>query len=97
MGEYFVYILASKRGVLYIGITNDLLRRAAKHRKGVTPGFTSRYRVRRLVYFEAYSAAGQAINREKQLKGWTRERKLKLVSKTNPLLADLYPQLVKEK
>jgi putative endonuclease len=64
VGGFYVYILASRRGVLYVGVTNDLLRRIREHRQGLTPGFTSLYRVHRLVYFENYEDAIHAIARE---------------------------------
>jgi len=85
LGRYFVYILASQRnGTLYIGVTNDLLRRLDQHRRGTATAFTARYHVFRLVYFEEYQWIDQAIEREKQLKGWNREWKLKLIERDNP-------------
>ena len=89
-GAYFVYILASgPRGTIYIGVTNNLLRRVSEHRAGIGGEFTRRYHVRRLVYFEQTSDVGAAISREKQLKGWRRLWKLELIERTNPSWTDL--------
>lgn len=74
--QYFVYILTDKSGTLYIGVTNNLERRVREHKTRATKGFTSRYRMGRLIYFEATDNILDAITREKQLKGWTRIRKL---------------------
>jgi putative endonuclease len=86
--ELFVYILASKSGVLYVGVTNDLQRRLREHRASKV-GFTAAYRVHRLVYFEKLGPPLAAIAREKQLKRWTRRRKLALIKSVNPYLVDL--------
>lgn len=92
---YYVYILASRiGGTLYIGVTNDLLRRVGEHREGVVAGFTKKYRVHRLVYFEVFDDIEAAITREKQLKGWNRAWKIRLIEKDNPNWDDLYPALV---
>jgi putative endonuclease len=88
---YYVYILASqKRGTLYIGVTNDLVRRAHEHRTGAVEGFTEKYGVHVLVYFEQTENIEAAIQREKRLKKWTREWKIKLIEETNPNWDDLY-------
>lgn len=84
---YSVYILASRSRVLYIGVTNDLPRRLQEHRQSLIPGFSQKYRVRRLVYFEQFGDIHEAIAREKQLKGWLRARKLKLIEAANPTRA----------
>ena len=82
---YFVYILASRRnGTLYIGVTNDLPRRMEQHKARAVPGFTRRYAVTRLVYFETFGDVNEAIAREKQLKGWKRAWKIKLIEAGNP-------------
>lgn len=81
---YFIYILASLSGTLYVGVTNNLHRRRAEHRIGSADSFTTRYRVDRLVYFECYSDILQAIAREKEIKSWRREKKIALIGKTNP-------------
>lgn len=83
--QYFVYILASKKnGVLYIGVTNDLERRVFEHKNKMPKGFTSRYNVDKLIYFEKYSYIKPAIKREKQLKKWNRQWKIDLIEKDNP-------------
>ena len=86
---FYVYIMCSKSGVLYIGVTNDLERRVNEHREGLTKGFTKKYRVGHLVYFEEFDRPGDAITREKQIKGWTRARKLDLIHSTNLPMKDL--------
>ena len=94
MKSYYVYIMASKKdGVLYVGITNDLVRRVYEHRNDLTKGFTSRYYVHRLVYFEETDDIGAAIDREKQLKKWKRDWKIRLIEKENPEWDDLYDEI----
>jgi putative endonuclease len=89
--RFYVYILASRpRGVLYVGVTSALVARAWQHREGVIRGFTKRYFVRRLVWFEEHPDASSAIRREKQLKHWRRDWKIALVEKENPDWRDLY-------
>jgi putative endonuclease len=89
--SFWVYILAScLGGTLYIGVTNDLVRRTYEHRSKFVPGFTRKYGVDRLIYFEQFSTAEAAINREKQLKKWNRQWKIQLIEKTNPNWDDLY-------
>jgi len=89
-----VYILASKRnGTLYIGVTSDLSRRVAQHSSSSVPGFTSRYGVKRLVYFELHDRMENAIQRERQLKEWRRAWKIALIQTTNPVWRDLYDDL----
>jgi putative endonuclease len=87
--QYFVYIMSSQTRVLYVGMTNDLERRVAEHKAGATRGFTSRYRTRNLVYYEDMTDVWDAIEREKQLKGWTRAKKVSLLEEDNPEWADL--------
>ena len=87
---YYVYILANwDDSVLYIGVTNDLRRRLHEHQNHLTDGFTATYNVDKLVYFEHTSDIRSAISREKQLKGWRRDKKNALISKTNPRWKDL--------
>ena len=86
---YHVYILANASGVLYIGVTSDLERRVVQHKDGVFAGFTKKYEVKRLVYFEGFGDVRDAIGREKQIKGWRREKKLALIRRMNPKLRDL--------
>ena len=94
MKAYFVYILTSKRnGVLYIGVTNNLLRRVFEHKKNILKGFTSKYFVNKLVYYEQTNSIQIAIQREKQLKKWYREWKIKLIEDFNPDWKDLYYQI----
>ena len=87
--QFFVYIAASRSGVLYVGVTNDLGRRMAQHRTGIGGQFTRRYQVRRLVYFETLLDPMRAIIREKQIKGWARSRKVGLIRQQNPEWRDL--------
>ena len=84
MKTYFVYIVASRSLVLYVGVTNDLVRRMYEHKHKIFQGFTEKYDVDRLLYFETFADIQQAINREKQLKGWARSKKLVLIEKSNP-------------
>ena len=87
--HYYVYIVASRTHVLYGGMTNDLERRIAQHKSGSLPGFTETYNCNRLVLFERYQYVNNAIKREKQIKGWTRAKKLALIEEINPTWADL--------
>jgi putative endonuclease len=92
--SYWVYILASRLGgTLYIGVTNNLVRRIYEHRTGFVDGFTKRYAIHRLVYFEQYSAIEAAILREKHLKKWNRAWKVRLIEELNPNWDDLYPKI----
>ena len=92
---YYVYMLASrKQGTLYIGVTNDLIRRVYEHREGAVESFTKRYRVDRLVYFETHESIETAIVREKTLKHWKRDWKTDLIERDNPDWRDLYPDLI---
>ena len=94
MKNYYVYILASKRnGTLYVGITNDLIRRVYEHKNNIIEGFTKKYSVHNLVYYEVTLEVGAAIQREKQLKKWRREWKLALIEKENPDWRDLYEEM----
>jgi len=93
--SYFVYMLASKRnGTLYVGVTNDLSRRSWEHREKKVPGFTKRYGVDILVWYEIHDDIDQAIIREKQIKGWNRAWKLRLIEKNNSGWNDLAPGLM---
>lgn len=88
---YFVYMLASKpRGVLYIGFTGNLAARTSQHKEGVAEGFTKRYYVKLLVYYELFGDPVSGIKREKQLKKWNRDWKIQLIEKHNPEWFDLY-------
>jgi putative endonuclease len=91
---FWVYILASKpRGTLYIGVTNGLIRRVEEHARALVPGFTHRYRVHTLVWFQEFASANEAIQREKTMKEWPRAWKINLIEQTNPHWQDLYPSL----
>ena len=86
---YYIYILASRSRTLYTGVTNRLLERVKQHREGSYPGFTSRYRIHRLVYFETYRDIKSAIAREKQINDLSRAKKVTLVETRNPTWEDL--------
>ena len=93
--QYYVYILASKRnGTLYTGITNDLIRRVYEHKNNLVEGFTKKYNVHRLVYFEVIEDVNAALQREKSIKRWKRAWKVELIEKNNPEWKDLYNELV---
>ena len=90
MGQYYVYVLTNWNDrVMYIGVTNDLQRRLYEHREELVDGFTKNYHVHKLVYFETSTDVKAAIEREKQLKGWRREKKNGLVERLNPTWRDL--------
>lgn len=86
---YSVYVMSSRSGTLYIGITNNIYRRALEHKRGDVEGFASKYGCNRLVYYEGFDDVHKAIGREKQLKGWTRARKIALIESKNPRWEDL--------
>lgn len=93
--DYFVYLMASgKNGTLYIGVTNDLVRRVYEHKNAAVEGFTSRYAVDQLVWFETTPSIDAAIHKEKQLKNWKREWKVAMIEKFNPEWRDLYAALL---
>ena len=89
MQQYLVYIMTNKSRTLYTGITNDLQRRVYEHRGKLLHGFTSRYNITKLVYFEAIPNIREAITREKQIKGWLRSKKIALIESVNPNWIDL--------
>jgi putative endonuclease len=94
MKQYFVYILASKRnGTLYIGITSNLPKRVYEHKNNLVEGFTKKYNVHDLVYYETYNYVHDAITREKNIKKWRRQWKIELIEKSNPKWEDLYCSL----
>ena len=92
--QYYVYILASRiGGTLYIGVTNDLIRRVGEHTLKIAESFTKRHDVTRLIYFEVFDQIEQAIQREKRLKKWPRAWKISLIENDNPDWIDLYPEI----
>ncbi len=93
---HYVYLLASrKEGALYVGVTNDLIRRVYEHKEKATPSFTSRYNIGRLVWFEIYDDPISAITREKEIKKWRRGWKIALITEANPDWTDLYDTIIK--
>ena len=93
--QYYIYILASqKNGTLYVGVTSDLIKRIYEHKNDLVEGFTHKYTIHNLVYFEATESIESAIMREKQLKKWNRAWKINLIEKSNPAWKDLYPDLI---
>jgi putative endonuclease len=89
MKQYFVYIMSNASRTLYVGVTSDLPRRVYEHRNALLPGFTSRYHITRLVYFEHTTDVRSAISREKEIKGWKRAKKVELIKSVNPTWKDL--------
>ena len=95
MSVYYVYILANnKNGTLYVGVTNDLIRRIYEHKNDLVDGFTKKYNVHQLVYYEIVEDVEAAIMREKQLKKWNRKWKIRLIENKNPTWEDLYDKLI---
>jgi putative endonuclease len=93
--HYYVYILSNRSRTLYVGVTNKLLFRVEQHRNGEFEGFTKKYNIHRLVYFERFQYVGNAIAREKEIKGWLRGKKIALIVEENPTWEDLFPGLVR--
>ena len=97
VNQYYVYILFSKRnGTLYTGVTSDIVKRVWEHKNKIYKGFTSKYEVDKLGYYEIYNDINLAIDREKQLKGGNRKQKLKLIETINPNWDDLYDKIIKQ-
>jgi len=93
--QYYVYLLASKRnGTLYLGVTSNLIKRVYEHKNNLVSGFTQKYKVHNLVYYETTDDINSAITREKQLKKWKRTWKMELIEKNNPGWRDLYFELI---
>lgn len=90
----FTYVMANNRPTLYVGVTNNLIRRVFEHKNEIIQGFTSRYHLHKLVYFEFFNTIEQAIIREKQIKDMARKEKLVLIEKSNPGFKDLYDQIL---
>ena len=93
---YYVYIMASESGTIYVGVTGNLCKRAYEHRNGLIEGFTKAYKVHKLVWWQGFHEVSEAIAREKQLKRWRREKKVALIKKRNPEWLDLYPVALAE-
>lgn len=94
---FFTYIMASRyHGTLYVGVTNNLIRRAAEHREGLAEGFTKRYAIKNLVYYEIFESPRETIAREKQIKPWRRAWKIQRIEASNPHWRDLAPNLQNE-
>ncbi|OGE08818.1 hypothetical protein A3A60_02855 [Candidatus Curtissbacteria bacterium RIFCSPLOWO2_01_FULL_42_26] len=94
--SYYVYVITNINNTTsYIGITNNLIRRIYEHKKEIADGFTKRYRLKKLIYFEEYKNPKEAIAREKQLKNWHRQWKINLIKSTNPDFEDLYEKILK--
>lgn len=94
-GMYYVYIIGNERPTLYIGVTNNLIKRINEHKSNLVDGFTKRYQLKKLLHFEEFKFIRDAIEREKQLKHWNRIWKLELIKKKNPELKDLYEMILK--
>ena len=95
MEQYYTYIMANKKnGVLYVGVTNDIIKRSYEHKVGIVKGFTKRYNIKILVYYEIHGSIEAAITREKQIKKWKRDWKIELIEKENPEWNDLYGTLI---
>ena len=95
MSDHYVYILASRRnGTIYVGATRDLVKRVYEHKNNLVEGFTSKYGVHTLVYYEAYADRENANKRERQIKKWKRQWKVELIEKANPEWKDLYEEII---
>jgi len=94
--QYYLYILANKKnGTLYVGVTANLIKRVFEHKSNVVEGFTKKYNIHSLVYYEIYNDINEAIKREKNIKKWKRFWKIKLVNTKNPEWKDLYDEIIK--
>ncbi len=89
MKTYYVYIVTNQKGTLYTGVTHNLMRRIYEHKNKLVEGFTKRYNIDRLIYYEETNLVDEAIAREKQIKGWTRRKKIELIRSMNPQFKDL--------
>lgn len=91
----YIYILTNATNrVLYVGVTSNLVRRVYEHKQKLVKGFSAKYNINKLVYYEVFDDINEAIKREKQIKAGSREKKLRLIEKTNPLFEDLYPTII---
>ena len=89
MKQYYVYILANERRMLYTGVTNDLMRRIYEHKNHLVDGYTKKYKISKLVYYDQTNDIYEAITREKQIKGWLRQKKIRLIESINPTWDDI--------
>lgn len=87
--QYYIYILTNKSNTLYIGITNDLIRRLYEHKNKLVAGFTKKYNIDKLIYYEVFDSPEAAIQREKEIKGWIRKKKIDLIKRVNPNFKEL--------
>jgi len=94
MKNYYTYILTNYSKTLYVGMTNNLAKRVFEHKNKLIPGFTTRYAINQLVYFEVFNNPQDAIQREKQIKGWLREKKIALIETVNPTWNDLSSEIM---
>jgi len=94
--HYYIYFMTNRTHMLYVGVTNNLQRRVEEHRCAAIPSFTARYKMNRLVYFEHFQYIGDAIAREKEIKGWVRRKKIALIEAENPKWSDLRLELFPE-
>jgi putative endonuclease len=95
MRQYYVYLATNKlNNVFYIGVTSNLVKRIYEHKNKLVDGFTARYNINKLIYFEIFNDVNEAINREKQLKGGSRKKKIELIEKENPSYKDLYVTII---
>ena len=95
MKDAYVYMMASKKnGTLYVGVTSDLVKRVYEHKQGIVDGFTKKYDIHQLVWYEYHAAISEAILRERQIKKWKRAWKIELIEKNNPLWRDLYDDII---
>lgn len=90
----YIYIMGNQRPTLYIGVTENLIKRVWEHKEGVVEGFTKKYELKMLLYYEVFESIIEAIGREKQLKQWNRSWKLELIGKSNPTFKDLYEEII---
>jgi len=95
MKQYYIYILTNQyHAVFYVGVTNNLIRRVYEHKNKLVKGFTSKYNINKLVYYEVFSDVRDAIYREKQIKSWSRKKKIEMIEKFNPEWKDLYEEIL---
>jgi putative endonuclease len=95
MKAYYIYILTNQHNtVFYVGVTNNLIRRVYEHKNKLVKGFTSKYNINKLVYYEVFSDVRDAIYREKQIKSWSRKKKIEMIEKFNPEWKDLYEEII---